>query len=44
LPVGIAGTYSSIFIASQIAVAREDGGFERIWRCSPRCAPRRAAG
>jgi protein-export membrane protein SecD/preprotein translocase SecF subunit len=28
----IAGTYSSIFIASQILVAWEDGDFERIWR------------
>jgi preprotein translocase subunit SecF len=28
----IAGTYSSIFIASQIVVAWEDGDFERIWR------------
>jgi len=27
-----AGTYSSIFIASQILVAWEDGDFERIWR------------
>ena len=34
----IAGTYSSIFIASQILVAWEDGDFERIWR---RFAPRR---
>jgi protein-export membrane protein SecD/preprotein translocase SecF subunit len=28
----IAGTYSSIFIASQILVAWEDGDFERVWR------------
>jgi protein-export membrane protein SecD/preprotein translocase SecF subunit len=28
----IAGTYSSIFIASQILVAWEDGDFARIWR------------
>jgi protein-export membrane protein SecD/preprotein translocase SecF subunit len=34
----IAGTYSSIFIASQILVAWEDGDFARIWR---RVAPRR---
>jgi protein-export membrane protein SecD/preprotein translocase SecF subunit len=34
----IAGTYSSIFIASQILVAWEDGDFERIWR---RFAPKR---
>jgi protein-export membrane protein SecD/preprotein translocase SecF subunit len=34
----IAGTYSSIFIASQILVAWEDGDFERIWR---RVVPRR---
>jgi preprotein translocase subunit SecF len=27
----IAGTYSSIFIASQILVAWEDGDFSRIW-------------
>jgi preprotein translocase SecF subunit len=35
----IAGTYSSIFIASQILVSWEDGDFERIWR---RIIPRRA--
>jgi len=34
----VAGTYSSIFIASQILVAWEDGDFARIWR---RFAPRR---
>jgi protein-export membrane protein SecD/preprotein translocase SecF subunit len=34
----IAGTYSSIFIASQILVAWEDGDFARIWR---RVLPRR---
>jgi len=34
----VAGTYSSIFIASQILVAWEDGDFERTWR---RFAPRR---
>jgi protein-export membrane protein SecD/preprotein translocase SecF subunit len=34
----IAGTYSSIFIASQILVAWEDGDFARIWR---RFTPRR---
>jgi len=34
----IAGTYSSIFIASQILVAWEDGDFARIWR---RIWPRR---
>jgi SecD/SecF fusion protein len=28
----IAGTYSSIFIASQILVAWEDGDFARLWR------------
>ena len=28
----IAGTYSSIFIASQLLVAWEDGDFARIWR------------
>jgi protein-export membrane protein SecD/preprotein translocase SecF subunit len=27
----IAGTYSSVFIASQIVVAWEDGDFERLW-------------
>jgi preprotein translocase subunit SecF len=36
----IAGTYSSIFIASQILVSWEDGDFARIWR---RAFPRRAA-
>ncbi len=36
----IAGTYSSIFIASQILVAWEDGDFEGVWR---RVWPRRAA-
>lgn len=35
----IAGTYSSIFIASQILVAWEDGDFARLWR---RIWPRRA--
>ena len=35
----IAGTYSSIFIASQILVSWEDGDFARIWR---RIWPRRA--
>ena len=34
----IAGTYSSIFIASQILVAWEDGDFSRLWR---RVAPKR---
>jgi len=34
----IAGTYSSIFIASQILVSWEDGDFARIWR---RFTPRR---
>jgi SecD/SecF fusion protein len=34
----IAGNYSSIFIASQILVAWEDGDFARLWR---RVAPRR---
>jgi SecD/SecF fusion protein len=34
----IAGTYSSIFIASQILVAWEDGDFARLWR---RVAPKR---
>ena len=34
----IAGTYSSIFIASQILVAWEDGDFARVWR---RFAPKR---
>jgi len=34
----IAGTYSSIFIASQILVSWEDGDFARIWR---RIWPRR---
>jgi SecD/SecF fusion protein len=28
----IAGTYSSIFVASQVLVAWEDGDFARIWR------------
>jgi len=33
LLIGItAGTYSSIFVASQILVAWEDGDFSRIWR------------
>ncbi|HLC28767.1 MAG TPA: protein translocase subunit SecD [Dehalococcoidia bacterium] len=35
----IAGTYSSIFIASQILVAWEDGDFASVWR---RIWPRRA--
>ena len=34
----IAGTYSSIFIASQILVAWEDGDFARLWR---RVTPKR---
>jgi len=34
----IAGTYSSVFIASQILVAWEDGDFERIWRPVSSCA------
>jgi len=34
----IAGTYSSIFIASQILVSWEDGDFARLWR---RVAPKR---
>ena len=34
----VAGTYSSIFIASQILVAWEDGDFSRLWR---RITPRR---
>jgi protein-export membrane protein SecD/preprotein translocase SecF subunit len=34
----IAGTYSSIFIASQILVAWEDGDFARLWR---KVAPKR---
>jgi protein-export membrane protein SecD/preprotein translocase SecF subunit len=34
----IAGTYSSIFIASQILVAWEDGDFARVWR---RVTPKR---
>ncbi len=28
----VAGTYSSIFIASQILVSWEDGDFARLWR------------
>ncbi|MEX0683958.1 MAG: protein translocase subunit SecD [Dehalococcoidia bacterium] len=37
----VAGTYSSIFIASQILVAWEDGDFSKIWR---RLTPRRESG
>jgi SecD/SecF fusion protein len=44
----IAGTYSSIFIASQILVAWEDGDFSRVWRAvtpwRERPAPAEATG
>jgi preprotein translocase SecF subunit len=42
----VAGTYSSIFIASQILVAWEDGDFARVWRriIPGRRVPAEAAG